>query len=168
MLLDVKTLYVREFMLVNLVTFPKDLVNIGMPAVNPVYATARHIHQGLRLDIDSAVVPYRSTSVLRRRIIEACLISLCSTIEDTKASSSTRDMDIIGPIILGASPIDWKLMVASHPTHPPQVVPKACKRFFPIVSPDNQADTIHPPDTSTTSPSDTMTTPRYNTRSGMS
>ena len=39
MLLDVKTLHVREFMLENLATFPKDLVNIGTPAVNPVRAT---------------------------------------------------------------------------------------------------------------------------------
>ena len=120
------------------------------------------------LDIESAVVPYRSTSTLRRRIIEASLISLCNTIKDTKASSSTRDMDVIGPIILGASPIDWKLLATVHPTMPLNVVPRAYRKHFPSGSNDNHDAMDHPPDTSTTPPSDPLATPRYNTRSGMS
>ena len=120
------------------------------------------------LDIDSAVVPYRSTSTLRRRIIEASLISLCSTIEDTKASSSTRDMDVIEPIILAASPIDWRLLSTVHPTLPLNVIPRAHRKYFPGGSTDNPAATDHPPDTSTTTPSDPLATLRYNTRSGMS
>ena len=77
-------------------------------------------------------------------------------------------MDVIGPIILGASPIDWRLLSTVHPTMPLNVVPRACRKYFPRTPIDNQAATDHPPDTSTTSPSDPLTTLRYNTRSGMS
>ena len=73
------------------------------------------------LDIENAVVPYRSSNKLRMRIIEACLISLCTTVKDNKASSSIRDMDVLGPIIL----IDWKLLASAHPTLSLHVVPKA-------------------------------------------
>ena len=131
------------------------------------YATARHIHQGFKLDVDNAVVPYRSTSVLRRRIIKACFIALCSTVDGTKATSSTRDMDKIGPIILGAS-IDWKLIAITHPTLPLHIVPRAYKKFFPGISLDSQGTIDHPPDISPISPSDTLATPRYNLRSRMS
>ena len=78
-------------------------------------------------------------------------------------------MDVIGPIILGASPIDWRLLATVHPTLPLHVVPRACKKFFPRISLDSHlVTTDHPPDTSLTSPSHTMATLRYNTRSGMS
>ena len=103
------------------------------------YATAKHKHpgSGLMLDIENAVVPYRSSNKLRMKIIEACLISLCTTVKDNKASCSIRDMDILGPIILGASPIDWKLLASAHPTLSLDVVPKAYKRFFTNPSLDN-------------------------------
>ena len=62
--------------------------------------------------------------------METSLISLCTTVKDTKASSCVKDMDVIGPIVLGASPIDWKQIAAAHPTMPTHAVPKAYKRFF--------------------------------------
>ena len=43
-------------------------------------------------------------------------------------------MDVIGPIALKASPIDWKLIAAAHPTMPTNAVPKAYRRFFPIIT----------------------------------
>ena len=53
------------------------------------YATAKHKHisGNLMLDVDKAVVPYRSASRFRRRIVEASLITLCTTVADTKATS---------------------------------------------------------------------------------
>ena len=79
-----------------------------------------------------------------------------------------RDMDVIEPIILAASPIDWRLLSIVHPTLPLNVIPRAHRKYFPGGSTDNQAATDHPPDTSTTNPSDPLATLRYNTRSGMS
>ena len=76
--------------------------------------------------------------------------------------SSYMYMDVIGPIILGASTIDWSPLATVH------VVPRACWKFFPRISLDSPVATDHHPDTSLTSPSDTMATPRYNTRPGMS
>ena len=35
-----------------------------------------------------------------------------------------------GPIVLGASPSDWKQMAAAYPTMPTHAVPKAYRRFF--------------------------------------
>ena len=108
-------------------------------------AVAKHQHRGTgyRLDIDNAVVPYRSANRHRRRIVETSLISLCTTVKDTKASSCVKDMDVIGPIVLGASPIDWKLIAAAHPTMPTHAIPKAYKRFF---SPDTNPRVLVPPD----------------------
>ena len=101
-------------------------------------AVAKHKHRGTgyRLDIDNAVVPYRSANRHRRRIIETSLISLCATVKDTKASSCVKDMDVIGPIVLGASPIDWKLVAAAHPTMSTHAVPKAYRRFFSNTNPE--------------------------------
>ena len=100
------------------------------------------------LDIENAVAPYRSSNKLRVKIIEACLISLCTTAKDNKASSSIRDMDVLGPIILGASPVDWKLLATVHPTLPLHVVPKAYKRLFTkpsLDSPTAAVDLSQPP-----------------------
>ena len=82
------------------------------------------------LDADNALIPYRSSSLLHRQTIEASLITLGNTIRHTKATSSVKDMDIIGPIILGASSIDWRLIAVAQPNLSLQVVPKAYRRFF--------------------------------------
>ena len=106
-------------------------------------AVAKHKHRGTgyMLDIANAVVPYRSTNWHRRQIIETSLISLCTTVKDTKATSCVKDMDVIGPIALGASPIDWKQLAAAHPTMPIHAVPKAYRRFFSDTNPG-----VLPPD----------------------
>ena len=83
----------------------------GVPCMNR-YATARHKHpgSGLMLDPDNALIPYRSSSLLHRQTIEASLITLFHTTRHTKANSSVKDMDIIGPIILGVSAIECSLV----------------------------------------------------------
>ena len=101
------------------------------------YATAKHKHisSGLMLDVENAVVPYRSASRARRRIVEASLITLCATVADTKATSCVRDMDVIGPIVLDAVPFNWKQLAAAHPTMPPDKVPRAYRKFFSTNNP---------------------------------
>ena len=96
------------------------------------YATAKHKHisGNLMLDVDNAVVPYRSASRFRRRIVEASLITLCTTVTDTKATSCVRDMDVIGPIVLESVPFNWKQLAAAHPTMPQHAVPRIYRKFF--------------------------------------
>ena len=41
------------------------------------------------------------------------LITICNTVDNTQATSTTRDIDTIGVNILGASTIDWKMIAAT-------------------------------------------------------
>ena len=84
------------------------------------------------LDVDNAVVPYRSASRVRRRIVEASLITLCTTVADTKTTSCVRDMDVIGPIVLESVPFNWKQLAVAHLTMPHHTVPRAYRKFFSI------------------------------------
>ena len=87
------------------------------------------------LDVANAVVPYRSASRVRRRIVEASLITLCTTVADTKATSCVRDMDVIGPIVLESVPFNWKQLAAAHPTMPHHAVPGLTGSFFLPITP---------------------------------
>ena len=109
------------------------------------------------LDVDNAVVPYRSASRVRRRIVEASLITLCTTVADTKATSCVRDMDDIGPIVLESVPFNWKQLAAAHPTMPCHAVPRVYQKFFSTNDPT--AITIGDP-----APQTVLSSPRYNLR----
>ena len=114
------------------------------------YASVRHTHPGTtyRMDPDNAIVPYRSTSKSHRLIIETSLIKLCNTVDHTKASSDPKDMDSLGPIILAASNIDWKLLATTQPSFNHRFIPKAYRRFFQpsnnIHQPNNEPILVPP------------------------
>ena len=93
-------------------------------------AVARHRHNDFTLDPDKVVVPYRSSSKSRRLMIETSLITLCNTVHGTKASSNVTDMDTIGPILLGASNIDWKAVSSVQHNLNPSLVPKKHRHLF--------------------------------------
>ena len=95
-------------------------------------ASVRHKHPGtsFRLDPDRAIVPYRSTNKPHRLIVETSLITLCDTVSNTKVSSCNKDMNTIGPIILAASNIDWKLLATVQPKFNLQLIPKSQRRYF--------------------------------------
>ena len=64
-------------------------------------------------------------------------ISLCCFIRTVCSylrlyiSSSTHDIDILGPMILQGAPIDWKVMAVSQPNRlKPEVIPRHCKKIF--------------------------------------
>ena len=89
------------------------------------YASAKHSRKpGHSIDPCNAIIPYRSSSKLHRLIVETSLITLCTTVKDTKASSNVRDMDTIGPIILRAAQIDWKALAKVQPNLSNSIVPK--------------------------------------------
>ena len=85
---------------------------------------------------------YRSSSKLHRLIVETSLITLCTTVKDTKASSNVRDMDTIGPIILRAAQIDWKALAKVQPNLSNSIVPKTHQRFFGFNNPINPASSF--------------------------
>ena len=83
-------------------------------------------------DIDPAKGkrPYLSTSLSHRLVIETCLISLCNTVNGNKATSNVRDMDIIAPIVLRASPLDWRVLSEVQPGLNIDIVPRKYRPFF--------------------------------------
>ena len=93
-------------------------------------AVARHCHKNYTLDPEKVVVPYRSSSKARRLMVETSLITLCNTVHGTKASSNVTDMDTIGPILLGASNIDWKVVSRIQHNFNPLLVPKKHRHLF--------------------------------------
>ena len=69
-------------------------------------APALHKGNGHKLEPDDVLVPYHSTNKSRRLMVEASLITICNTVDNTQATSTTRDFDTIAPILLGAFNID--------------------------------------------------------------
>ena len=127
-------------------------------------AVARHCHQGRsQLDPDNVVTPYRSSSKAHRLMIETAFITLCNTVDNTKASSNVTDMDTIGPILLGASNIDWRAVARVQPNFNPLLVPRKHRGLFRqhhVSSTTEEFDLLNPPG----SPSSFPHVPRYNLR----
>ena len=96
----------------------------GAPAFERT-ATARHKHpnSGLMLDADNPLIIYRSSSRLHRQTIETSCIDNFNIVAHSKANSSVKDMDIIGPIILGAASIDLRSVAVAQPNLRLSVVP---------------------------------------------
>ena len=105
------------------------------------YTSAKHtnLQQGHDLNSTNSLVPYRSSSLSHRLIIETSLISTCKTVKGNKASSCSRDMNIIAPIILKSAPIDWKVISQVQPSFNPEMVPKKYRRFF---SPNDSSEIV--------------------------
>ena len=83
------------------------------------------------MDTTSELVPYRSKSLSHRLVVETSLIAACHTIDGNKASSSTRDINILAPMILQGASIDWRVIAEAQPTKlNPEVIPRHCRRYF--------------------------------------
>ena len=135
----------------------------GRPCLQKT-AVARHRHSRHRqLNPDDHVVPYRSTILSCRLMIETSLITLCNTVDHTKASSNTTDMDTIGSILLGASNINWKAVSKVQPNFNPLYVPKRHRGLFrnQPFSPENDG---LPPEELPASLNASSPRPRYNLR----
>ena len=90
-----------------------------------------YIWSSCKLDPSNYLVPFKSNSLHHRLLIETSLISLCRTVKGNKASSDNRDMRTLGPIVLKAAVIDWKVIAEAQPTClNPDVAPRKYQRFF--------------------------------------
>ena len=102
------------------------------PSWKVSYASAKHtdVRRGHDILTANAHIPYRSPSLSRRLLIEACLISQCQTVKGNKSSSFAKDIQIIAPIVLKAAPIDWKVIAEVQPWFKIEIVPKKFKSLF--------------------------------------
>ena len=96
------------------------------------YASAKHSNkEDHSLDYERPLVVYRSNSVDHRLIVESSLISLCNTIEGNKASAAKKDMNLLAPMILKGTPINWRELAKVDPTClSTQIVPRKYRSFF--------------------------------------
>ena len=108
----------------------EDHTNAKHRASMRYYTSVKHTFGGHELEPSYARVPYKSNSLSHRLVIETCLISLCKTVIGNKASSDNRDMNILAPIVLKSSPIDWRVLSEIQPSFNPEVVPRIYRKFF--------------------------------------
>ena len=108
----------------------EDHTNTKCRASMRYYTSVKHTFRGHELEPSYARVPYKSNSLSHRLVIETCLISLCHTVAGNKASSDNRDMNILAPIVLRYSPVNWRVLSEIQPSFNPEVVPKIYRKFF--------------------------------------
>lgn len=95
------------------------------------YASATHSNiRGHDIDSVMGKRPFLSTSLAHRLVIETCFITLCHTANGNKATCNVRDMDIFAPIVLRASPVDWKVLSEAQPSLNMEIVPRKYRPFF--------------------------------------
>ena len=108
----------------------EDHTNAKRRASMRYYTSVKHTFGGHELEPSYARVPYKSNSLSHRLVIETCLISLCKTVIGNKASSDNRDMNILAPIVLKSSPIDWRVLSEIQPSFNPELAPRIYRKFF--------------------------------------
>ena len=128
----VKRIPVTKSMLAKVRTFPNALMTTLLQS-NVHYASAQHVKRGHEIVPADCLIPYRSNSLSHRLIIETCLLSVSNTVKGNKASSCNKDMTTIAPIILQASPVDWKIIAEAQPDLNPVMVPRKYRQFFLVL-----------------------------------
>ena len=97
------------------------------------YSSGNHtrLGDGHRMMTEDEHVPYKSDSLTHRLVVETCLLTVCKTVSGNKASAATRDIDIIAPMLLKGSPINWKVIANAQPGCIDQrLVPKKYRGLF--------------------------------------
>ena len=98
------------------------------------YSSGCHTREGgagHRMKSEEEHVPYRSNSVTHRLLVETCLITVCQTVKGNKATAATKDIELIAPMILKGSPINWNVVAKAEPGCIDQrIVPKKYRGLF--------------------------------------
>ena len=140
-------------------THLKQHTDVKTQASKRYYASAKHNTGGHNLDTVNGFEVYKSDSLPHRLTVETCLLSICHKVKGNKASTSTRDMDTLAPMILEEAPIKWqKLAEVRPPCLRIDKVPMKYRKFFTDSIASNSAEL---------SPENTMlpqVTPHYNLR----
>ena len=96
------------------------------------YTSARHSElEGHELNTATDLVLYRSNCLTHRLIVESSLITLCNTIRGNKPSAAAKDMNILAPMIVKGTPINWKILSKVQASSlNPMIVPRRYRSCF--------------------------------------
>ena len=66
-----------------------------------------------------------------RLVVETSLIHACNTIRGNKSTASTRDIDLLAPMILKGAALDWKAIARVQPnTFRTNAIPRKHLKLF--------------------------------------
>ena len=95
------------------------------------YASAKHKGGGHSLDTVNGFEVYKSESLSHRLTVETCLLTIGHKINGNKASTSTRDMETLAPMILEEAPIKWQMLSRIRPPCLRiEKIPRKYRKFF--------------------------------------
>ena len=57
-------------------------------------------------------------------------MQVCNTIDENTQSAFTPDIDILAPMILKGTPLDWNIVSIAQPNLCQRVIPKKHRKFF--------------------------------------
>ena len=67
------------------------------------------------MDTSNGITAYESDSMSHRLVVETSLIHACNTIKGNKSTTSTRDIDLLAPMILQGASLNWKDIAKTQP-----------------------------------------------------
>ena len=100
------------------------------------YSTVNHSKLvGHDIDTSSGITSYEFDSLSHRLVVEASLIHACNTIRGNKSTASTRDIDLLAPMILRGAALDWKVIARVQPsTFRSNAIPRKHLKLFNLSS----------------------------------
>ena len=105
------------------------------------YSTSQHMDTtGHRMNTDQQLVAYKSECKTHRLVVESCLMQMSDTIDNNTVSTFSADIDLLAPMILKGTPLDWEVVSKAQPSFDQRVVPMKYRKFFsntPAVNDDN-------------------------------
>ena len=87
------------------------------------------------MDTSNGITSYESDSLSHRLVVETSLIHACNTIRGNKSTASTRDIDLLAPMILKGAALDWKIIARVQPsTFRSNAIPRKHLKLFNLSS----------------------------------
>ena len=96
------------------------------------YTTVNHSKlRGHDMDISNGITAFESDSMSHRLVVETSLIHVCNTVRGNKSTTSTRDIDLLAPMILKGAPLNWTAIARVQPhTFKPNAIPRRHLKLF--------------------------------------
>ena len=95
------------------------------------YSVGNHVNDtGHSMKTDLQLVAYKSKSLTHRLVIESCLLKVSNTIRNNTSSAFSEDIDLLAPMILKGTPLDWEAISIAQPYFDQRAIPKKYKKFF--------------------------------------
>ena len=96
------------------------------------YTTVNHSKlRGHDMDISNGITAFESDSMSHRLVVETSLIHVCNTVRGNKSTTSTRDIDLLAPMILRGAALNWTDVARVQPyTFKPNAIPRRYLKLF--------------------------------------